>query len=110
MDYDVLVLNTNDNYRNHKRIAKNGSPIEHAEYVFGKFIEKNRPEAMAIVAHSYGGHVAMSLAKKYADLFKDRVFALGLTDSVNSSSGDDNVKSHLTKVTTNFKYIYLMFK
>lgn len=58
---------------------------------------KADPESVAIVAHSYGGAVIMGLAKKYPDFFKQKVFAICLTDSVQTSA-PENVKDHIQKV------------
>lgn len=105
LGYDVLVLNTNDNTRNGNCIKQNGSPIEHAKCVFDKFIGKtNQIDAIAIVAHSYGGIVTMNLAEQYADVFKQKLFALGLTDSVHSSGGSGDMKYYLSKVRIFFYY------
>lgn len=90
LGYGVLVLNTNDNSRvvNGLKlpIRDNDSPERHARYVWERFVDKTVARHVAIVAHSYGGIVAVNLAMEFYSSFRDRVFALGLTDSVHSFS------------------------
>lgn len=91
LGYDVIVMNTNDNYRvingKRKMIPENGSPSQHAIHIFDKYVIPSNPESVAIVAHSYGGVVTLDLAKKYSNFFEKKVFAVGLTDSVHSTYG-----------------------
>ena len=65
MGYDVLVTNTNDNYRmiNGKRqvIPKSENATAHARYVWENCVMKSQPESVAIVAHSYGGSITLDL-------------------------------------------------
>lgn len=89
LGYDILVTNTNDNSRNNKNIPENSSPTAHGTYVWNKFIATAGPEHVAIVAHSYGGVVTVHLAKKFRNLFQEKVFAVGLTDSVHGSCPGD---------------------
>lgn len=89
--YEVLLTNTNDNYRKvagggTKGIKGSRNPTEHAVSVFEKYIIPSEPEAVAIVAHSYGGVVTVELAQKFPQFFKEKVFAVGFTDSVHSGS------------------------
>lgn len=91
LGYEVLLTNTNDNYRKvagggTKGIKGSRNPTEHAVSVFEKYIIPSEPEAVAIVAHSYGGVVTVELAQKFPQFFKEKVFAVGFTDSVHSSS------------------------
>ncbi|XP_055638589.1 FAM172 family protein homolog CG10038 isoform X2 [Toxorhynchites rutilus septentrionalis] len=90
LGYEVLVTNTNDNYRpiggSTKPIKGSRNPTEHAVSVFERHVMACDPEAVAIVAHSYGGVVTVELAQKFPKFFKDKVFAVGFTDSVHSSS------------------------
>lgn len=91
LGYEVLLTNTNDNYRKAagggtKGIKGSRSPTEHAVSVFEKYIIPSDPDAVAIVAHSYGGVVTVELAQKFPEFFKEKVFAVGFTDSVHSSS------------------------
>uniref|UniRef100_A0A0K8UX46 UPF0528 protein CG10038 n=3 Tax=Bactrocera latifrons TaxID=174628 RepID=A0A0K8UX46_BACLA len=39
------------------------------------------PGSVAIVAHSYGGAIAMDLVNRFTKFFEDKVFAIALTDS-----------------------------
>lgn len=92
LGYEVLLTNTNDNYRKDagggskgtKGIKGSRNPTEHAISVFEKYIIPSEPEAVAIVAHSYGGVVTVELAQKFPEFFKEKVFAVGFTDSVHS--------------------------
>lgn len=59
--YDVLVMNSNDNYRNGKPIKHNSSPTAHGQYVWEKFVLNSKYKSVGIVAHSYGGVVAYDL-------------------------------------------------
>lgn len=90
LGYTVLITNGNDNYRlmdgNQKAIQHSGSPTEHGDYVWKNLVAKNNPQAVAIVAHSYGGVVTLDLAQKNPEFFASKVFAVGLTDSVHSSA------------------------
>ncbi|XP_067633433.1 FAM172 family protein homolog CG10038 [Eurosta solidaginis] len=85
LGYDILVTNTNDNYRMidgvNKPIPRLGSASQHARYVFEKHVIGCNPESVAIVAHSYGGAIAMDLANQFKDFFEKKVFAIALTDS-----------------------------
>ncbi|CAO1415718.1 unnamed protein product [Diamesa serratosioi] len=85
LGYEILVTNTNDNYRNKKPIPGSESPENHAVSVWEKIVKPANAEAIAIVAHSYGGHIAIDLGEKYVKDFEDKVFAVALTDSVHSS-------------------------
>uniref|UniRef100_W8B7Y2 UPF0528 protein CG10038 n=1 Tax=Ceratitis capitata TaxID=7213 RepID=W8B7Y2_CERCA len=85
LGYDILVTNTNDNYRNingeSKPIPRVGSASAHARYVWEKYVMACKPESVAIVAHSYGGAIAMDLANRFTQFFEESVFAIALTDS-----------------------------
>lgn len=91
LGYEVLLTNTNDNYRvssdgTRKPIKGSRNPTEHAVSVFEQYVIANNPESVAIVAHSYGGVVTVELAQRFPEFFKDKVFAVGFTDSVHSPS------------------------
>lgn len=92
LGYEVLLTNTNDNYRvspsdgSRKPIKGSRSPTEHAVSVFEQYVIASNPESVAIVAHSYGGVVTVELAQRFPEFFKDKVFAVGFTDSVHSPS------------------------
>lgn len=91
--YEVLVTNTNNNYRveNKKRIALDGneSPEAHIETVWDQLIAPvfDTIESFAVVAHSYGGVVTLNMADAYSDEFLSKCFAVGFTDSVHYARG-----------------------
>lgn len=97
--FDVIITNTNDNRRDGNEIEGNGSPEEHAETVWKKIVQPSNAKSIAVVAHSYGGHVVARLSKKFEEDFKTKVFAAAFTDSVHGSCG---AKSRLAKIGTNF--------
>ncbi|XP_055702964.1 FAM172 family protein homolog CG10038 [Phlebotomus papatasi] len=101
--YEVIITNTNDNYRDEKSIPGSEDSISHAMYVWKHYIIPSNPKAVAIVAHSYGGIVTMELAKKHPAFFKDKVFAIGLTDSVHIGiKGLKDFKEHIKKISRNW--------
>lgn len=85
--FEIIVTNTNDNYRNKKPIQGSENPEIHAKTVWEKFVQPANADAIAVVAHSYGGHITIELGEKYTKDFEDKVFAIALTDSVHSSYG-----------------------
>lgn len=91
LGYEVLITNTNHNYRieNGERVALAGneSPEAHIESVWKQMIEpvKDSIKSFAIVAHSYGGIVTLNLAKNHENEFLEKCFAIGFTDSVHSA-------------------------
>ena len=97
--YEVIITNTNDNFRNGYPIEKNSSPEKHAETVWKNFVRKINPKKIAIVAHSYGGCVVTHLAKKFQADFEEKVHAVAFTDSVHSRR---NVPKCLEGMTVNF--------
>lgn len=96
--FAVLVTNTNDNYRNGKKIPGSASPEAHAQTVWETIIQPANPKLIAIVAHSYGGVVTVQLASKFKDDFEKRVFAVAFTDSVHGIG----VSKKVAKVGVNF--------
>lgn len=85
--YGIILLNTNDNYtQSGNEILESGSPEEHATYVWDKYISTSSASSIAIVAHSYGGVVTLSLASNKKAEFERRVKAIALTDSVHGFS------------------------
>ncbi|KAM4708146.1 cotranscriptional regulator ARB2A [Discoglossus pictus] len=65
-------------------IRDNGSPEEHALYVWDNFISKALAENVFFVAHSYGGLAFVELMiQREADV-KSKVTAVALTDSVHN--------------------------
>lgn len=88
LGYEVIITNTNHNYRieNDERIALPGneSPESHIESVWKQMIEPvyDSIKSFAIVAHSYGGIVTLHLANNHANELLEKCFAIGFTDSV----------------------------
>lgn len=86
--YGVIVANTNINTvkegNTKKKIRGSESPEEHMLYLWEKFVQPSKAKNIAIVAHSYGGVSTLHLVNTYIKEFKDRVFAIALTDSVHS--------------------------
>ncbi|XP_064452454.1 cotranscriptional regulator ARB2A isoform X12 [Mirounga angustirostris] len=81
-----------EKYRNPQRekemmqlyIRENGSPEEHAIYVWDHFIARSAAENVFFVAHSYGGLAFVELMiQREADV-KSKVTAVALTDSVHN--------------------------
>ncbi|XP_071468512.1 cotranscriptional regulator ARB2A isoform X2 [Marmota flaviventris] len=81
-----------EKYRNPQRekemmqlyIRENGSPEEHAIYVWDHFIAQSAAENVFFVAHSYGGLAFVELMiQREADV-KSKVTAVALTDSVHN--------------------------
>lgn len=97
--YEIIITNGNDNHRNGHSIKGSRNPEEHANTVWETIVQPANAKSIAIVAHSYGGHVASMLSKKYQEDFKNRVFAVALTDSVHGSRGSN---SRLSEIGTNF--------
>lgn len=69
------------------RIKGSGSPEEHAHTVWKTIVQPANAKSIAVVAHSYGGHVATELSTQFPDDFDSKVFAVAFTDSVHSSRG-----------------------
>ncbi|XP_050350066.1 FAM172 family protein homolog CG10038 isoform X2 [Nymphalis io] len=100
-EYGIMVLNSNDNYREDKRIPHTGSSEEHVKYVWDEYIPNTKASSIVIVAHSYGGILTVGLADKQKKQFEKRVKAVALTDSVHSYSGI-KISKHLLKVSRNW--------
>ena len=97
--YEVIVTNTNDNYRNGKRISGSGSPEEHISTVWKTIVQPADAKSIAVVAHSYGGHLAVDLSANFKDDFNSKVFAVALTDSVHTRH---RVSNRVNKIGMNF--------
>ncbi|XP_062125039.1 FAM172 family protein homolog CG10038 isoform X2 [Drosophila sulfurigaster albostrigata] len=84
LGYDILVTNTNDNAREIKGKLKPikglDTAFHHASYVWENVVIPSNPENVAIVAHSFGASIARYLTENYTDFFKEKVFAIALTD------------------------------
>ncbi|XP_013101033.1 FAM172 family protein homolog CG10038 [Stomoxys calcitrans] len=93
LGYDILVTNTNDNYRmvdgKRKPIHGLSSATSHAGHVWEKYVMACDPESVAIVAHSAGGGVTLDLARRFPEFFENKVFAIALTDSAHYGVGGD---------------------
>ncbi|KAH8306448.1 hypothetical protein KR018_011557 [Drosophila ironensis] len=94
LGYDILITNTNDCRRFYdgkdNPIKGVETAPQHAKYVWKNIVVPSAPESVAIVAHSYGGCLTMDLADQFADFFKEKVFAIALTDAVMGSVQDGN--------------------
>jgi len=95
--YEVIITNTNDNYRDGKEIVGSGSPEEHGVTVWKQVVQPSNAKSIAVVAHSYGGVVVTRLSKKFEDDFDSKVFAVAFTDSVHSSAN-----SRISRIGINF--------
>ena len=88
--YNVLLMNPNA-----QRLMKNGSiagPVEHALFVWKKYVEPCHAKKIAMFVHSFGGVVALELLK-YAERTPEvlsRIVALAMTDSVHHQTMDDS--------------------
>ncbi|KAM6467817.1 cotranscriptional regulator ARB2A isoform 1-T4 [Liasis olivaceus] len=65
-------------------IRENGSPEEHAVYVWDHFISQSAAENVFVVAHSYGGLAFVELMIQRETEIKNKVTAVALTDSVHN--------------------------
>nr|XP_028604182.1 cotranscriptional regulator FAM172A isoform X6 [Podarcis muralis] len=77
--------------RNPKRLnlkrlqpEENGSPEEHAIYIWDHFISQSAAENVFFVAHSYGGLAFVELMIQREAEVKNKVTAVALTDSVHN--------------------------
>lgn len=87
LGYDILVTNTNENYRHGAPLEGSQNAVAHGRLVWEQFIGgQDNASRVAIVAHSFGGVVTLDLANKFGKEFKEKVFAVGFTDSVHGSS------------------------
>lgn len=90
LGYDVLITNTNNNSVVNKngqsvKIVGNETPVEHGKLVWKQLIlPATQIQSVAIVAHSYGGVVTLSLMKEFPEFFREKCFAICFTDSVHS--------------------------
>lgn len=109
-DYGVMVLNTNDNcLPNGKDIQHSSTAEEHAIYVWDTYVSKTEAENIAIVAHSYGGVVTVTLADGMNNDFVKRVKAVAFTDSVHGYS-NIKVTDFLKQVISCFFLFYVNSK
>ncbi|KAJ8285479.1 hypothetical protein GJAV_G00027260 [Gymnothorax javanicus] len=81
-----------EKYRNPQReretelipIRENGSPEEHAIYVWDHFVSKSTAKNVFFVAHSYGGLSFVELMIQREAEVKNRVCGVAMTDSVHN--------------------------
>lgn len=77
LGYDIVVTNTNDNYRiidgKRKPIQGLSSATTHASYVWQKYVMACEPESVAIVAHSAGGGVTMELVGICLNIIRNNI-------------------------------------
>lgn len=98
-------MNTNENYRNRQPFEGSESAVAHGRLVWNTFIRgKENALKIAIVAHSFGGVVTLDLAKEFGKEFKEKVFAVGFTDSVHGRCGSDLGKL-FHEVLTNLSFV-----
>jgi len=87
--YNVLLMNPNANNLMKKDTID--GPVEHALFVWKKYVEPCHAKKIALFVHSFGGVVALELLK-YAERTPEvlsRIVALAMTDSVHHQSMDD---------------------
>lgn len=101
-DYGVLVLNPNDNcLPSGQKIPESGSGEEHTKYVWNNYVQKAKATSIAIVAHSYGGILTVTLADQQKKEFENRVKAIAFTDSVHVYS-NIKITKYLKEVSKQF--------
>jgi len=105
--YGVIVMNTNQNtvVRGGGEVEIPGSetPLDHGVTVWQRLVKKSKAKDIVIVAHSFGGVVAVDLAHTFHDDFLSRVSAVLMTDSVHGGlTGDKKVDKKLRKIGRNY--------
>ncbi|XP_026727627.1 FAM172 family protein homolog CG10038 [Trichoplusia ni] len=101
-DYGVLVLNPNDNcLPNGKKIPHSSTGEEHTIYVWNTYIKNTKATSIAVVAHSYGGVLSVTLADQLKKEFEKRVKAIAFTDSVHVYS-NIKITKYLKEVARNW--------
>jgi pimeloyl-ACP methyl ester carboxylesterase len=103
--WGVVVMNTNMNTagKTDEDIPGSESPEDHANTVWENIVAKSDAKNIVIIAHSYGGVVAMELARSFKADFLDRVSGVFMTDSVHYKlSGDKEVDKKLEKIGKNY--------
>lgn len=80
--FGILVMNTNDNGTEDNPIVGCEDALQHATTTWDQYILGTKARMVAVLAHSYGGVVAVYMTKMFRKYFIDRVFAVILTDSV----------------------------
>ncbi|XP_028604178.2 cotranscriptional regulator ARB2A isoform X2 [Podarcis muralis] len=84
--YIRVTAERNQKRLNLKRLQpeENGSPEEHAIYIWDHFISQSAAENVFFVAHSYGGLAFVELMIQREAEVKNKVTAVALTDSVHN--------------------------
>lgn len=101
-DFEILTLNTNENYApDGSRFEESGTPVIHANYVWKNIVLPANAESVAIIGHSYAGHVVMWLARQYQDFFKEKVFAVAFTDAVETAP-PECIREHISHKMVNW--------
>jgi len=102
-DWGVCVMNTNLNDIENEPIEGSESPEQHGETVWRTLISPSKASKVVVIAHSYGGIVAMHLASTFSGDWVKRVHGLLLTDSVHGRlTGDATTDDHLIKIGQNW--------
>ncbi|XP_047029058.1 FAM172 family protein homolog CG10038 [Helicoverpa zea] len=100
--YGVMVLNPNDNCQNNgKKIPNSSSGEEHTSYVWNTYVKNTKATSIAIVAHSYGGVLTVTLADQLKDEFEQRVKVIAFTDSVHVYS-NIKITKHMQEAARNW--------
>ncbi|XP_076466037.1 cotranscriptional regulator ARB2A-like [Babylonia areolata] len=86
--FGVIVMNTNLNEAvvdgKVRKIRGSETPENHGVYVWQHFVQPAKAQNVAVVAHSYGGIVACTIAETFLKDFQRRVFSIVFTDSVHT--------------------------
>jgi len=102
-DWGVIVMNTNLNDIDGESIEGSEEPEVHGETVWKTMIAPAKASKVVVVAHSYGGIVAMHLASTFGEEWVRRVAGLLLTDSVHGRlTGNPATDSHLIEIGQNW--------
>lgn len=103
LGFEVIITNTNDNYREGIKILGSESAEQHAEAVWKNVVQPANVKSIALLAHGYGGKVVNGLSKKFKNDFEKKVFAVALIDSdLTSSIFCSRPTLRLIEVGTNF--------
>jgi pimeloyl-ACP methyl ester carboxylesterase len=102
-DWAVMVLNTNQDTVAGRPVEGSATPEEHAVTAWRELVKPARADKLVVVAHSYGGLVAVELARKFKKDFQGRVEGLLLTDSVHGRlTGDSATDRRLAAIGRNW--------
>jgi len=102
-EWGVVVLNTNLEEVEGEEVVGSTSPEEHAATVWRQLVQGSKAERVVVVAHSYGGVVAVHLASTFGEEWRSRVGGLLMTDSVHGRlTGSPPTDRHLAAVGRNW--------